>query len=182
MNEAYLRQRRNFISISIFIMLAILGGAKVNPLYPFHLERPFVAEMFMWVGFGYFWYRTKIYTPVSIFQLFKNEIIIDHVRRLKPKEHTIHNLDTFFGNITVKSKDKDGTIFNFHGVTDATGRVGPDDIHIPLSYDLILNKINYLKNIYSGKVLTNYYLPHIIGFIVLFLGVYKHRLFFICQT
>lgn len=178
MNEGYLRQRRNLISISIVLLLMILGGTKANPLFPLNLERPFVAELFAWIGFGYFWYRVKIYGPNNLARQFKNEIILKYVIEYDPGHYTHFNLSTFVGAIDVERKDNARTIFTFIGVTEAVGNAAPGKISIPLNSKEILSKKNYLKNLFSGKVITDFYLPNLIALVVLLLGIYKYRTFF----
>jgi len=175
MNEEYLRQRRNLLSITILILLSILGGSNSNPLYPIQLERPYIAELFIWIGFGYFWYRTRIYTPINIFQHFKNEIILSHVIKYDPISYSHHNLLTFIGSINTHKSVFDSTTFEFFGVTEATGNGNIGRITIPLNLKSIFSTNNYLKNIFKGKVVTDYCLPHMLAITTLFIGTELNR-------
>jgi len=166
------------LSISILLLIMIIGGAKINPLYPFHLERPFVAEMFAWIGFGYFWYRINIYGPISLYQIFKNEIILSHVIKYDPGTYTMYNLSTFVGTINVQNTTNDRTAFSFSGTTEASGNAAPSGVVIPLKLNVIFSKYNYLKNIFRGKVVTDFYMPHILAAAVLSIGTYNRRVFF----
>ena len=100
MNEGYIRQRRNLLSISILLLLAIFGEASKSLLFPVELGRPFVAELFAWIGFFYFWYRIKIYGPNNIFQLFKDEIVVAYIFKYHTDEYHRENVVNFSGYIT----------------------------------------------------------------------------------
>ncbi len=178
MNEGYLRQRRNLISASIVILVVVLGGTKINPLYPFHFERPYVAELFMWIGFSYFWYRTKIYSPIRIFHQFKTEIIISYIREYNYDAYNLYNLISFVGTIRAIREKENNTTFKLTGIVESTGKTVDSGVDVPVSLNKILNPINYIKNLLTGKVLTDFYLPHVLALIALAIGIYKHQDFF----
>ena len=182
MDEGYLRQRRNLISISILLLLTILAGTKVNLLFPYaKFDNPGVAELFIWIGFSYFWYRTRIYEPESIKEVFNNEVVMTFLQNNNHRQYiTTNGLNSFTGTIDL---DSDNYINNNETKCDITffgndGQGSPLDpnhgckvLTINKVKNTILSKSNKINNILHGKTFTNYYLPHYIAFITLFAGI-----------
>lgn len=179
MNEGYLRQRRNLISISLLLMLAMLGGTKVNPLYPFHLDRPFVAEMFIWIGFAYFWYRTKLHLPLEISVLFRNEVIIRHVKKYYFVQYCSFELSNFIGTIDPIGGDK-SKLAIIESSAGGSTRLGKQITLARETDDLdsILTNESRLKNIFEGTIFTDYVLPNLIAILTLVIGFYYKFDFF----
>lgn len=179
MDEGYLRQRRNLISISILLLLTILAGSKINLLFPYaKFERPFIAELFLWIGFSYLWYRTRIYGPDSLQNVLKNETIIKYLINKNPDFMINHALLSFTGKIIITSAiigDKIHSKIKFHGTNDQGNPVpsgnGRIETVVDNSKNEILSKRHIIHTVIHGKSVTDYYLPHCIAFIVLIAGM-----------
>ena len=179
MDEGYLRQRRNLISISILILLTTLAGTEINLLFPrAEFKNPGVAEFFIWIGFSYFWYRTRIYEPNLLKECFRQEVIISYLNNINPRFLLTNRLHSFIGDIEiapVKDGGKPYTRIRFVGKNDAGEAVVLSAADTFVSADenesTILSKSNKIDNILHGKTFTNYYLPHYIAFITLFTGI-----------
>ena len=176
MDEGYLRQRRNLISISILLLLTVLAGTKINLLFPYaKFDNPGVAELFIWIGFVYLWYRTRIYGPQSIKNVFDNEVIVAYLRINQPQFIIDYNLNSFAGVINFTSQSNGGkTRLTFSGKNDL-GIAIQEHVVIPIpmkkTRDVILNRTNKINNWLHGKTITDYHLPHYIAFITLFAGI-----------
>lgn len=173
MSEDYLRQRRNFLSISIIILLVILGGTDDNPISILKLKNTCVATIFMWIGFFYFWYRLINFTPSPLSDLFKNEIFISTIKVNDSQFYYHKDLSSFVGKITLYRENANDINSKFYLNLIGTSSVGAVDGNskIGIMNEIqVLNNRNYIINIFKGTVFTNYFLPHILAFTVLVLG------------
>jgi hypothetical protein len=175
MTEGYLRQRRNLLSICILLLLAILGGAENISLLTLKLKHPEVAEYFAWSGFLYFWYRVYMYAPSKLTELFRNEIILRLIYKHKNKEYNNFNLEEYAGSIEIhipaSDNKKTQLILRGHSsVIDIENR----SLEIPVGIKQIFSYNNQIANVFDGKVVTDYFLPHLIALITILVGVNKY--------
>jgi len=174
MTEGYLRQRRNLLSISILLLLAILGGAENVSLLPLKLKHPEVAEYFAWAGFLYFWYRVYMYTPSKLTALFKNEIILSLLKTHSNTDYNYFSLSDFIGSITITSStDSESADITLNGNTSSSKNF-TKDYSLPLSQESIFSFNRYINVIFNGKVVTDYFLPHFIAIITILVGIDKY--------
>ena len=154
MDEGYLRQRRNLFSVSIFILLAVWGGSYQNTLFPIRLERPFVAELFMWLGFAYFWYRTSLYQPPTLSQLLFNEKSLFVIKKHDLNFYNIHGLGSCNGKITLKPNpnNSDQTRFTLQGFSYLKNDSVTDTTNINIKKNDTFTSINPIKFYLESKL------------------------------
>jgi len=186
MDEAFLRQRRNLIAMSIGLSLYMLAGGKVQTLFGVTLDNPEVALIFAWFGFFYFWWRSKLYQGSPMDGRFKSEqshylSIDEYAKTLAHKylkrKYLKLNLPAikYEGDIIIAwtGKLKD-LVFSYTNLSQQEeAQIGSKFIPVNKADQVIILFRLWVLTAMNGKAFTDYFIPYLLAELTVITGIWK---------
>lgn len=195
-----LRQRRDFYSVSIGLVIFYFAGGSINQdstlgMLPLHFENPHVFLIAAWIGWGYFLWRYWLHTE-NIFSDFKEEMDWQatdtwFARRLintiaKPVNEQQKNYLQMCNQKKpllcklnkVNGKARIELVSLSINKVSGPGYLSIDQHRWELEKSEILyyysaKAFGFFKALYKEKTFTNYILPYLIGLITVVVYILK---------